>query len=692
MTKNVEIIKQLSSLSKQLNLTLEQQQREEVFAESANARFEKNLTCFEKYYPEIAKEIKKFQVRSDFCIHVTTSGHGNFVTKGNCTPLYSDDPIEQVTKQVDFAVAKPTFTLTEYEHYPKKSKDLRLHIEYMMKLGIKLTDIRESMDLKPLKTLPDRFSSAVIFGIGLGYHLPLLFNKTQFDYLFVIEPDFEQFFASLFCTNWYKIIEKIDEQGGCLFLFLGITAEDLVADFKKITEDIGAFSLVRSFCYQHSPMPEINSLITNFFKEYFQFQFGHGFYNDAVTGLSHSFHHLKNNIPFYTANKKTIHELRDLPVFVVGNGPSLDEAREFLVENQNNAIIFACGTALTSLIKMGITPDFHILVERPYRNYQAVLDMASKEVYSKLNLLAVNTIYPDTTELYAWSGLALKGNEAGTDFINIQRYLSKQSTLTATSFSNPLVANTGLSFALHFGFSDVYLFGVDNGSILGGRHHSQYSIYDDSHKGKYKYVPQKTGGSYLKGNLGEEVETNNLYKVSNQQLKELVKLFTATIYNVGNGAFIDGCIPVEPSTLLPLPDVEKSCFVDLIKASFDNIGLDQIDESALAMDKIMSAFDHLLSIASEPIDDIHDAAEVLKRQQRYLYAYRSSIYSHIFHIIKGSLLYYHCPMVTSLFKYDNKTDCLNVYRSLNSLWLSYLTDMKNHCEAHLFEKCDWEFY
>lgn len=692
MNKDVKITELLSDLSEKLHTKVMQQQRENIFAANANDRFEKNIICFEKYYPEIAKEIKNFKVRNDFCIHVTTSGHGNFFIKEKNAPLYSGNPIEQVEKQVDLAVARPTFTLTEYTHYPTDSKDTRIHIEYMKKLGKKLTDIKESTELLEMQSLPSRFPSVIIFGVGLGYHIPLLFNKTQFDYGFIIEPDFEQFFASLFCTNWYEVIEKIDSQGGCLFLFLGMKADNLVADLKKVTENIGAFSIVRSFCYQHSPMPEINLLISKFFKEYFQFQFGHGFYNDAVTGLSHSFHHLKKNIPFYTASNKSTQALRDLPVFVIGNGPSLDEAKDFLIENQKNAIIFACGTALPSLLKMGITPDFHILVERPLRNYQAVLDMAEKEVYSKLNLLAVNTIYPDTTDLYAWAGLAMKGNEAGTEFINTQRYLHKKNRLTPTSYSNPLVANTGLSFALHLGFNDIYLFGVDNGSIQGGKHHSKYSVYDESHTGKYKYNPQKTGGSYLKGNLGEDVATSDLYKVSHQQLTELVKFFSANIYNVGNGAFIDGCLPVEPSDLFPLPKVEKSNLISLIKDEFNEIELDKIDEDALAMNIVLSAFDHLISIASEPVDNIHDTAEALKRQQRYLYAYRSSPYSHIFHIIKGSLLYYHCPMLTNLFKYEHESDCLDVYMELNTLWIGYLQDMRKHCEHHLFEKCDWELY
>ena len=107
-------------------------------------------------------------------------------------------------------------------------------------------------------------------------------------------------------------------------------------------------------------------------------------------------------------------------------------------------------------------------MERPLRNYEALLDMLTVEEYKKVNLLSVNTVYPDTVDLYKWSGLALKGNEAGSDYINLQHYVKNKKGLPFIPHSNPLVANTALSFALSFGFKDIYLFGVDNGVSMKG--------------------------------------------------------------------------------------------------------------------------------------------------------------------------------------------------------------------------------
>lgn len=212
---------QLESLSEKLSETTAHQAREAEFAKEANERFSKNLQSFEKYYPDIARAITNHSVREDFCLHVTTSGHGNFVPQGSSAPIYSQSPIEQTAEQVVRQLSKPVMSLTDYTGYGQNQEDERLHVRYMTELTNLMIDIRDQGQA-PLSKIPEHFPSAVIFGIGLGYHIPLLLERTQFDYIFLIEPDFEQFFASLFCTDWYKVIADIDEQGGCLFFHLGV--------------------------------------------------------------------------------------------------------------------------------------------------------------------------------------------------------------------------------------------------------------------------------------------------------------------------------------------------------------------------------------------------------------------------------------------------------------------------------------
>jgi hypothetical protein len=688
---NSSIEQQIDNLSSKLNEQIEHQQREGKFATEANLRFEKNLLAFDKFFPDIAQAIISFKTREDFCLHVTKSGYGNFVPRGMSVPLYSDDPITQTKKQVKQQTTNAVFSLTDYTGYSNQAEDDRIHCRYMSKLGDFMVETRADQKTK-LSSLPSSFPTGIIFGIGLGYHIPLLIEHTEFNYLFLIEPDFELFFASLFCTDWFSIIEEIDSRNACLFFHLGSDREHFIQDLERVADDIGAFSVVRSFLYQHTPDKEINELIQKWCTEYFRFQFGHGFYNDAVTGLAHSIHFVEKKVKFlkYKHNKKIC---QNTPIFIVGNGPSLDEAEQFIKENHEKAIVIAAGTAVASLYKKGVPVDFHVLVERPYSNYKIFGDILPAEEYKKINLLGLNTLYPDTVDRYKWSGIATKGSEAATFLLDLIAYKTEGVNLPLIPYSNPVVANTALSFSLFIGFKNVYLFGVDNGNLPCGSHHSKDSIYkqnqDDEEEEGFGCL--KMDGKKIPGNLGGYVTTNELFSTAHSQLEKLISLFPdATVYNVGNGAKLKGAIPSDTDSLLPLnTNMSKAEQVEFLKSgSFDNLSVTNVDDTFIAVSRFNEICDHLTEICNTEVSSRKDAAEVLQRQSRYIYALRDSALNHLFHIIKGALLYYHCPMLTLIYSYKDERYTLVKYKALNKLWKGYIAEMREHYSLHFRTMCD----
>ncbi|TMP33840.1 motility associated factor glycosyltransferase family protein [Pseudoalteromonas rubra] len=684
------ISQQLESLSEKLTETTAHQAREAEFAKEANERFSKNLQSFEKYYPDIAKAITNHSVREDFCLHVTTSGHGNFVPQGSSAPIYSQSPIEQTTEQVERQLSKPVLSLTDYTGYGQNQEDERLHVRYMTELTNLMIDIRDQGQA-PLSKIPEHFPSAVIFGIGLGYHIPLLLERTQFDYIFLIEPDFEQFFASLFCTDWFKVIADIDEQGGCLFFHLGVDHSLFIQDIEKVAEDVGAFALVRSFCYQHTPGAQLNTLIRQWAKDYFRFQFGHGFYNDAVTGLAHSIHHVRNKAAWLTRSTSNIN--KDTPVFIIGNGPSLDEAEAFIKRNYEKAIVIAAGTSIATLYNKGIPVDFHALVERPYSNYKIFGDIVPPEVYQDINLIGLSTLYPDTNQRYKWAGIAAKGAEAGTSMMDLLALCHMSQTLPKIPYSNPVVANTALSFVLYMGFRNVYLFGIDNGKDPKGAHHSKDSIYrpsneDDESQG---YGHLEISGHTLPANFGGVVVSNDLLMIAHAQLEKLLRYYDVdTCLNVGSGAKIAKALPVKAEDLLDIEEeFDIHATVEAIKSECFNVfPMDDVSDEVVALDGLKDMVEHICSIASEPVRTRKEAADQLRRQARYVFAYRDSKWGHLFHVLKGSLLYYHCPLITLLYTYEDEAFCLEQYQRLNQLWMSYIKEIYAHFCEHYTDKCD----
>lgn len=682
---------QLDSLDKQLTEAIEIKKLEESFAEEANKRFEENLISFEKYYPEIARAIRNFTTETELSLHVCLDGSANIAEPKSGAALYNSTPRQQCYEQVEKNLESPNFCTVKYGQIFEPGKgDNRIHTQYMSKLHKLINEYSNetSNSNELLDQVSTKFPSAMIFGVGLGYHLEKLFSEVEFNYTFIVEPNFELFYSSLFCISWKDIIESIDSKNGCLFLYLGSTYEEFFDDLYKTVYDIGAFSIAKVFCYQHYPENSINDLIQDFFKKYFRLHTGFGFYDDAAVSMSHTIHHMDNSANFFNGGSLSSFGLSKTPVFVIGNGPSLDGSIEFLKENKDSAIIIAAGTALNTLLNFNIIPDFHVQIERPKRNFDILVDTTDKEILSKLNLLTTNVIYPETPELYNWTGLALKGNEAGTDYYAISRMLEQYSFQNIIPFSNPLVANTATSFAVTFGFSDIYLFGVDNGVPEDGRHHAKFSIYDS---GKYKLIENYRHA--VPGNIEGKIKANDLYMVSKYQLESLAKAAPKTnFFNVGHGAKLEGYYPLkEENILIEKAVADKLAVIEAIKSFFSKDNPKDTERTILSISTFDEIAAHIISIIDEPFSTREECLDILNRQARYIYSLKKSRYSHYHFIFKGSLLYFHCPLISSLFYFADENITLEMLETLLGLWRNYLEEIREDFKLNYERYCTWSF-
>ncbi|WP_372626951.1 6-hydroxymethylpterin diphosphokinase MptE-like protein [Arsukibacterium sp.] len=681
MTELEQLLQQAENA---LSGLMQKNDRERQFAETSRLKFDENIRAFEKYYPDIAKTIKEYTPRDDFKIIVTSTGVGNFIPKNVSVPIYSDDPIAQTRKQLDKNTAKGYYSLTQYG-FEVGDDDHRIHSRFMSEL-IKIINKYNELNSPLLRELPVHFPTAILFGVGLGYVATELLSKHSFDYIYISEPDLEVFYASLFCTNWAEIIKSVDQSGGTLFFQIGLDVESFFASLYKIAGDIGAYSIIRAFCYQHYPSVDVNEQISVFFNRYYEIQTGYGFYNDAVTGLAHCLKNYESKAKFLipVGSRKYI----DMPVVVVGNGPSLDAAADVLKEIQDDVIIFACGTALGSLAKLGIKADFHVLVERPKTTYDALLHSFEPSYYADLNLLAVDVMYPDVIELYKWAGLGLKGPEAATVFTQLITLEDYKQILPSLPFPGPLVANTALSYAFTLGFQEVYLFGVDNG-YLNGKTHSANSIYANNEN--YQKIVDKGATIKLKGNLTQDVLATNLLMLAHKHIENLLKTDKKiSVYNVGEGAFIDGALPVtEQDVFVKKSLVNKKGIIEQVKDKFFKKLDFKVNEQRLAFDLFDEICDHLNDIASETFSSRQEASDILKRQARYVYAFRNTRFTHLFYMIKGSLLYYHCPMMTLLYQYEDEKLSLECFSAMLALWKDYVSAMKADYRQSWNKKCDW---
>jgi hypothetical protein len=682
----------IQNIEEQLNKINQHIELEKLFADESVRRFEKNVSVFKEFYPDIYKNITEFKSDENFKILVSECGHGNFIPKGLDVPLYSQNKlIEQVKEQVQRNLQRPKFSRVGlYKDKRKDNDDDRIHIRYMTELSSRIAELTADSKEPYLKDFGEHYPSFLCFGIGLGYHLDIILKDTTFDYLFLCEPDFELFYASLFCIDWAGLVNRVNESGASCFIILGIPYDMFFQKLIDLTANVGAFSLINSFCYQHYPSEEINNSIKVFFENFYQLQLGFGFYDDAVTGLAHSLRNARGDGHFLIPSKHKVQV--NIPAFVVGNGPSLDESIELIRAHRDDAIIFAAGTALQSLLKAGIKPDFHVLVERPLAVYQVLTETTDMEDLSDLNLLSVEVVYPDTLQHYKWSGLGLKGPEASTVFFQSMQYFKSGKMIPSMGYAGPLVSNTAASFACQFGFKEVYLFGVDNGYPTDDkRSHSELSIYSDTkYAGRYKANPD---AKYpLEGNLGEPVMATNLMIMSKLQLEALFSRFKGCeVYKVGSGAKLKNTKALTVDDVLILSaKSDKSGLVEEIKTSFfEKIEFSAADERYLAIDEYKELINYLIEIGDRPFSNRREAAEILKAQARVVYTYKSSRTPHLFHLIKGTLLYIHCPLITLLYSYQNEELTLVWFKECLAIWQRFLAEIREDYPKNWYSKCNY---
>ena len=472
---------------------------------------------------------------------------------------------------------------------------------------------------------------------------------------------------------------------------VGVSFEIFLQELMSIVDSVGPSSLVSSFCYQHTPGAEVNALIEQFFENFGFMQLGYGFYNDAVTGLAHTIENVnENRCPVFLPTEANKAKLNGLTAYVVANGPSLDEAIEVIKENKDNAIIFAAGTALNSLIKVGITPDFHVLVERPKLTYDYLVETVDLAYLKNLNLLTVDVMYPEVPPLYQWSGMSLKGPEAGSLFSQYEFLKSHQQFLPALASSGPLVANTALAFATAFGFEEIYLFGVDNGYPVSGQTHSKLSIYNEKNRNEAFNVSADEATHMLDGNLGGKVKAISLMVQAKQKMESLIKSTPKTsFYNVGSGAKIEKAEPLYADDVLPTAGKQdKKRVVEAMKTSFfTNITFDE-PEKSVGKEEFASLCDYLIEIANRPFHSRKEASDLLKAQSRVVYAYRGKKFGHLYHVIKGSMMYFHCPLLSLLYFYTDEAKTLKAFAAGLVVWKNYINAMKSDYPDAWEKRCE----
>ncbi len=200
-------------------------------------------------------------------------------------------------------------------------------------------------------------------------------------------------------------------------------------------------------------------------------------------------------------------KFQDIPIVLIGAGPSLDRNKEFLHKMADSSILVASDAALKPLLDEGISPSFVVCLDpQPeIANFFQGIDSRS------LNLIAPTIIHPKVLSL--WEGKVLFYNKFAPDI----PILTKIQQLTKNIW--PLtpggsVLSIAYDFAFQIGGSPIVFIGQDL-SYPEGKGYTSGSIYEDVEQREI-FLRESNNIVFEEDIFSQKIPTNKIMSVSRQ--------------------------------------------------------------------------------------------------------------------------------------------------------------------------------
>ncbi|MEP2654067.1 MAG: 6-hydroxymethylpterin diphosphokinase MptE-like protein [Paraglaciecola sp.] len=613
--------------------------KQQTLLAAPHEKLSNNLEAFKKYFPDIYDEFKNYTPKK-WLPTESACGEVNLLHIKKLHTLYGNSPETECLLNFENFNEQPNkdglvlgYKGTKLAHY--------IHYQFVKETEELLQQAEEKVG-----ALPENVPSIIMFGLGAGYQLEKLLSEHTVEKLFICEPNPDFFYASLFAIDWQKIFETVEQSESRIYLNIGDDGTNLFRDLLSQFYAIGPYILNSTYFYQSYYNASLNSAISQL-REQLQVVIAMGEYFDhAYYGISHTKEGMNRKIPILTAapSEKLSYDEKEVPVFIVGNGPSLDSSIAAITEWQGQSIIISCGTALQALHRHNITPDFHAEIEQNRCTFDWAALVGDLEYLKQITLISCNGIHPDTCDLYKDVLVAFKEGESST--VSALNILGRENyEVLQNAF--PTVSNFVCDLFSTIGFTSIYLIGVDLGFINVKHHHSKSSgYYQDDGEETYDYSAKNNTSIVVPGNFRPTVNTKHEFKVSRQVIEQVTsaKPKAQSFYNCSDGAKIKGTLPIRPDDLLIVATVEqKQQTLDALKTKvFSSSGLENYSEkfekqfSQELLLKELSAFETLLE---KEITCAEDVKFIIDRQKEMLFTSYTKGKSLLFYYLYGTINY-----------------------------------------------------
>lgn len=489
--------------------------------------YESSLAAFHKFFPDIAERIDNDATPLE---EIVVDGEVVDVQIGE-KRLYGEDGIVGSRAQVETFVKDPRrFLITDLRKAGMGSPVCGKMIERMY---------REAQALGPDAVAPqpvDGFFFLCVFGVGLGHHLQALYDELKPRWMFLIEPMAQLIQHSLGAVDWQAFLEKAEADGAEIALIVDNDPERIAQKVGRMIAKRGSGFFEGSYIYQHYPLWTLSAARQKLVDDMRRRFIAAGFYEDELVMMTNATANFRGHSGHVIDGRPM--RLRPEPVFIVGSGPSADEAMPVIKRYRDRAVVVSCGSSLRVLLKNGIVPNFHVEIENTPETVDALIRSSKFGDLKQVTLICSCTVDPRVPGMFREAVFFFRDSVSSTVIMG--------SRFKDVFGGSPTVANTALAMASLMGFTKYYFFGVDCGVLPGGEHHSKDSMYYEGDDFKEYIESTLKYPITVRGNFGGNAHTEITLNASRALLGTVIRLRGLEAYNCSDGCLIEHTIPLLP--------------------------------------------------------------------------------------------------------------------------------------------------
>lgn len=503
--------------------------------------FQANLSYFMEKVPEVFKKIdilnhaiQNGTYEENYALEYK-DGYFDVLNTNTNTYLYAQNSLEHakmLTKDVNFKKshnALESFNSLGIEEKEIKHYTSQTSIDNSLFAAAKLIHYVQNATSEndEMKFV----TKYIFFGTGLGIHLKPIQNKTKATMLFIYEDDLELFRLSLFVTNYQELASN-----ATLFFSIKNDEQNLKIAFEEFyIKGFNNNHYLKYSLFSDSyaiKIRQIKSLILT--NEHLAYP-----YSKRLKSYLKAPEYLIEGCPFLDFS--TIHKnspLSNKPVLVIASGPSLDRNALWLQNNRDKFFIISVLSSIKKLHKLGIEPNIFVHIDEQSFSVNLFEGIDTKNLYSNTLFIFGSTISRNVIDSFKKENI----------FFFDRKGTFKQ------DFGKIEVASIGemiYAISLILGANKLYLLGLDLAlDPETNRSHTMEHMSsrvvakdDDAHSMHLHNSAIPTRGNFL-----PNVYTTPAFMasiISFENISQSLLTNNQKVYNLSNGAYLKGSIPLE---------------------------------------------------------------------------------------------------------------------------------------------------